>query len=682
MVSGNRAVKRSIVSDSLKNGVKKQKKSENKKEVKQIETPSYGEESSNSDSESGKSDNDDDSESSDDSLDSVSESEEDELDELDDLDGDEGELNGDAAVEDDANEDEANEDDGDAEDSKPKQSSKEQHAEQKKLLEERKLQRKAGVEVQKIKFIWEKLRVKNPPLPKDIREKLCNDIWELSKDVIKDLVMKHDSSRVVQTLVKYSSKQRRDVIVSSLKGNYYQLATSSYGKYLLVKLLHYGSKESRDLILNELHGKLRKLMRHREGAYVVEDLYVLYATANQKKQMIREFWGAEYAVFKNAGDGKDIEEVAKESEEKKALITRNLIGTITASVDKGSTGFQILHAVMEEYIKICDDKQTHEFIELLHEQFAELVHTPEGSNVACTLIAKATAKERKMILKTLKAHAKSLITNEHGNLVLTTIFMTVDDTVLVSKSFVNEYSSTMHELIVDKFSRRPFLYLLNGLDPHFFSPITKKELLRYEEFSKETSKKPQEQRRLELLKAFGESFFECIINHPFESLGENIGSQFVGEVLLNEDIDTDKREKALNTIIESFNGKALSEDHLINKPFSARLLRTLIQGGRWNAKEKTVVKVKDSCLLGLNFTLKFINEIFEEGENENALKAWIKSPGSFVVIALFESIQNENCKEDTAKNFLKIIKNLKNFLAKEAEENGNKGAQLLIKLQK
>ena len=58
----------------------------------------------------------------------------------------------------------------------------------------------------------------------------------------------------------------------------------------MIKLLHYGSKESRAIIVDELHGKLRKLMRHKEGAYVVEDLYVLYSTSEQRQQMIREFW--------------------------------------------------------------------------------------------------------------------------------------------------------------------------------------------------------------------------------------------------------------------------------------------------------------------------------------------------------------------------------------------------------
>ena len=52
------------------------------------------------------------------------------------------------------------------------------------------------------------------------RDKLCDEVWELSHDVINDLVMKHDASRVVQTLVKYSSKERRDIIVNSLKGSF------------------------------------------------------------------------------------------------------------------------------------------------------------------------------------------------------------------------------------------------------------------------------------------------------------------------------------------------------------------------------------------------------------------------------------------------------------------------------
>ena len=55
-------------------------------------------------------------------------------------------------------------------------------------------------------------------------------------------MFKHDASRVVQTAVKYGSAQRRQDIAKELKGDYLELAQSSYGKYLVVKLMHYGYK--------------------------------------------------------------------------------------------------------------------------------------------------------------------------------------------------------------------------------------------------------------------------------------------------------------------------------------------------------------------------------------------------------------------------------------------------------
>ncbi|CAM9023032.1 unnamed protein product [Wickerhamomyces anomalus] len=571
---------------------------------------------------------------SEDELDVSSEDELDKDESEDELDQDEIKLGSASEDEGDEGEEEA---DGDSPKDGSKQTSKEQHAEQRKVLQERKLQRKSGVQVQHIKSLWERLRVKNPPVPKQVREKLCDEIWKLSKDVIRDLVLKHDASRVVQTLVKYSSKERREAVTTALKSHFYELATSSYGKYLLVKLLHYGTKDSRGLILDELHGKLRKLMRHREGAYVVEDLYTLYSSAEQKKQMIREFWGAEYAVFKESGKGKTIQEITSESVEKRTLIAKNLIGTITASVEKGSTGFQILHAAMKDYIQIINDEETRELIELLHEQFAELIHTPEGADVACFLLARATAKERKQIIKSLKEHAMSLIKNEYGNLVVITLFLTVDDTVLVSKALFGEYAEHLHELVVDKYSRRPFLYLLNGLD--------------------------------ELLDKISPAFYKSITDHTTEILSENIGSQFIGEVFLNNaPISDDKREEAISALIETFKGDFEEEEHPINKAFSVRLLKSLTQGGKWDAKTKTLIKL-DVPGIGSDFATRFYEEVIGD-----SLEKWIENKDtSFIVVSIFESIDDKNAQ------FFKDLKKIKKDVKKASQED-NKGAQLLVKL--
>ncbi|CCE66267.1 hypothetical protein TPHA_0P01090 [Tetrapisispora phaffii CBS 4417] len=577
-------------------------------------------------------------------------------------------------------EDEDKDDDDKTENNKATGENASSHVEQRKLLKERKMQRKGGSEVQHIKSLWERLRVKTPPMPRPVREKLSNEIWELAKDCISDLVLKHDASRVVQTLVKYSSKERRDQVVNALKGKYYLLATSAYGKYLLVKLLHYGSKQSRQLIIDELHGTLRKLMRHREGAYVVEDLFVLYATNEQRQQMIKEFWGSEYAFFRESHKDLTIEEVCESSTEKRNIIARNLITTITASVEKGSTGFQILHAAMREYVKIASEKEITEFIELLQEQLAELVHTPEGADVACTLIAKANAKERKALIKNLKNHADKLIKNEHGNMVFITLLLTVDDTVLVFKSFGPSIKEIFSELVIDKFGRRPLLYILLGLDGRFFSPILKKELERYIKMSEATSKKPIDTKRAELLNKFAPLFVSSVSKSSAEILTENLGSQFISELLLNDDLYeqlSEKEIKNFNSIIENimitFKGDIIEEDHPIHRPFSTRLLRGLIQGGKWNNKEKQIIPLSNVEGLGTPFAAKFYDDIIDSSN----LLDWINNRDSaFTIVAIYETLSKS---KNEGKQFLTDLKSvLKNV---EADES-NKGAQLLIKLAK
>ncbi|KAL2708159.1 PUM-HD domain-containing protein [Kluyveromyces marxianus] len=554
-----------------------------------------------------------------------------------------------------------------------------QHAEQRKTLKERKLQRKSGERVQQIKSLWEKLRVKSPPIPKPVREKLCNEIWELSSDCIEDLVLKHDASRIVQTLVKYSSKERREQITLALKDKIYVLATSSYGKYLLVKLLHYGSRSSRQLIIDQLHGSLRKLMRHREGAYVVEDLFVLYASQEQRNQMIREFWGSEYAAFRETHKGLTVEQVCETSVEKRNIIARNLIGTITASVEKGSAGFQILHAAMREYVKIANEKEISEFIELLEEHFAELVHTPEGAEVAATLIAKANAKERKAIIKNLKEHTLKLIQNEHGAVVFITLLMTVDDTVLVSKAFAPSIKEELATLIVDKFGRRPFLFLLLGLDGKYFGPNLKKELEKYIKMSENTSKKPFDQRRLELLKRFAPMILSTTNEHYKEILNENIGSQFVADLLVNDEVyeqlsEADQKlfAELVDTVAIYFKGDISDYDHPINKPFSARLLKSLIQNGRYNVKVKKLEPLQKVQGLGVPFAQRFYEDIIDSSN----LLDWINKPSSsFTIVALYEALHGTKEGKQFDKDLKKVIKEI-------SADESNKGAHLLLKLIK
>ena len=395
--------------------------------------------------------------------------------------------------------------------------------------------------------------------------------------------------------------------------------------------------------------------------------------------MIKEFWGSEYAVFRETHKDLTIEKVCESSIEKRNIIARNLIGTITASVEKGSTGFQILHAAMREYVKIANEKEISEMIELLHEQFAELVHTPEGSDVACTLVARANAKERKLILKALKNHAEKLIKNEYGNIVFITILNCVDDTVLVFKTFSPTVKEHLQEFIIDKFGRRPWLYILLGLDGKYFSPIVKNELLRYIELSKATSKKDPLQRRHELLSKFAPMFLSTISKDYSSILTENLGCQFIAEVLINDELyaqlnekDQEKYQQVLNNILTTFKGDITEEEHPIHRAFSTRLLKALIQGGKWNNKEKKVIPLKNVQGLGVPFAEKLYDEIIDSSN----LLEWINNAdSSFTIVALYETLKDQ-------KEGKPFLKDLRGVQSKITTDESNKGSQLLAKLLK
>lgn len=57
---------------------------------------------------------------------------------------------------------------------------------------------------------------------------------------MKDFVFKHDSVRVIQTAIKYSTIEQRRMIARELKGEFKVLAEGKYSKFLIAKLLEKG----------------------------------------------------------------------------------------------------------------------------------------------------------------------------------------------------------------------------------------------------------------------------------------------------------------------------------------------------------------------------------------------------------------------------------------------------------
>jgi pumilio family protein 6 len=79
------------------------------------------------------------------------------------------------------------------------------------------------------KKLWALARQKTNITPAQ-RLKHVQDLMNVIRGQVKDIVFKHDASRIVQTVVKYGGQKERDEIAVELKGKYKELAQNKYSR--------------------------------------------------------------------------------------------------------------------------------------------------------------------------------------------------------------------------------------------------------------------------------------------------------------------------------------------------------------------------------------------------------------------------------------------------------------------
>ena len=333
---------------------------------------------------------------------------------------------------------------------KPGQSSKEAHAKQKQLVQERKAAKPLADELARSKKLWERLRRKSH-VPLEERRVLITELYDIITGRVKDFVLKHDSVRVIQTAIKYANKEQREMIARELAGSYRQLAESKYAKFLIGKLLVHGDAEIRDIIVPEFYGHVRKLIKHPEASWILDDIYRGVATKQQKATILREWYGAEFALFKKVGQEEtsgELADILAADAGKRAPIMRSLQELINHLIQKKMTGFTLLHDAMLQYLlnaKTGTEEIT-DYIELIKgdeegDLLKNLAFTRSGSRLVSLVLAYGTAKDRKHILRAYKDTLQMMAADPNAHIVILAAFETVDDTVLTAKSVFPELLS-------------------------------------------------------------------------------------------------------------------------------------------------------------------------------------------------------------------------------------------------
>jgi pumilio family protein 6 len=555
------------------------------------------------------------------------------------------------------------------------------------LAQERKAAKPLADSLARTKKIWERLRRKSH-VPLEERKQLVTELFEIITGRIKDFVLKHDSVRVVQTAIKYANLEQKRMIAKELAGTYRQLAESRYAKFLIGKLLTQGDSEIRDLIVPEFFGHVRRLIKHPEASWILDDVYRGIATKQQKAIILREWYGAEFALFQKDNSEKvvgDLSDILAADPGKRAPIMRSLQELINQLIQKRMTGFTLLHDAMLQYFLNAKPgtEEITDFIELLKgdedgDLMKNLAFTRSGSRVVCLALAYGTAKDRKHFLKTYKDTLQMMAADPNGHIVILTAYEVIDDTVLTSKSIFPELLTKDADKQVENIvfsandinARTVLLYLFQGRSKSLFPESHSADLEILTEIDSVrtmTSKKRPEIRRNELAKALSPLLLKAIGAGATDLVATSFGCQFITEVLFGAEGD---KSTALAAVAETAagdptfvqplvpadkvtTGSAVPVSHMAATAYGGKMLKALIAGGRFDSKTKTLVPVVPA----LNFAEVLYPNI------KDYIIEWATGSSSFVVLALAESISFSHREE-----VVQILNDNKNKLQKAAKE--------------
>ncbi|KAI7780837.1 arm repeat-containing protein [Diaporthe eres] len=555
------------------------------------------------------------------------------------------------------------------------ETSRESHIKQKQLARERKAARPLADELQRAKKIWERLRRKSH-VPKEERQQLVDELFEIITGRVKDFVLKHDAVRAVQTALKYAKTEQRKTITQELQGTYAQLAESRYAKFLIGKMLVQNDPEIRDMIIPEFYGKVRKLINHPEAGWILDDIYRGVATKEQKAIILREWYGPEFSLFRKESDKTETAEltqILEENPEKRGPIIKHLLGMIDQLVQKKMNGFTMLHDAMLQCflnLKAGSEEQT-EFAQKIKDDesgdlLKNMAFTKSGSRLACLLLAHGNAKDRKQYLRLYKDTYEAMAGDQFGHRIILTAYDVVDDTVLTSKTIFPEVlgkNEEKHNVIFganDLNARITLLYPFEGTSRALF-PLSHQGdldiLNEIHEVRQSTSKKDAEVRRKELVTAMSPALLEAIATSAKDLVSTTFGSQFVADVLLGAVGD---KTSALQAVAEAAAGNpSASEDteeiyasaypHPAQTAWAERMYKTLIQGGRFDKATKSIKLVEPP--------LDFANILYPVIKDH--IVAWSTGRSSFVIVALLESesfSQKEKIRKVLKKNRAELEK--------------------------
>uniref|UniRef100_A0A669DBA9 Pumilio RNA-binding family member 3 n=1 Tax=Oreochromis niloticus TaxID=8128 RepID=A0A669DBA9_ORENI len=214
----------------------------------------------------------------------------------------------------------------------------------------------------------------------------------------------HDAVRVLQCYIQFSNHEQRQEVFEELKDDILSLSKSQYGRHVVKKLLMYGNKELVAAVINRFKGHVRQMLRHAAASSIIEYAYNDKAVLAQRLMLTDELYGNTYTVCKSY-EFNTLEKVVRTNPDKLNNIIDEMKQVLTPMAQKEQViKHSLVHKVFLDFFQCAPEKQRTEMIESIRQSVVYMAHTHDGARVAMNCLWHGTAKDRKVIIKTMKTY--------------------------------------------------------------------------------------------------------------------------------------------------------------------------------------------------------------------------------------------------------------------------------------
>nr|XP_057920883.1 pumilio homolog 3 isoform X2 [Doryrhamphus excisus] len=506
--------------------------------------------------------------------------------------------------------------------------------------------------INEAKQVWGDLRTKK--CDSDLKKKLMKELQDLIRGKYKEMAYAHDSTRVLQCFIQFGSHEQRQEVFDGLKDDVCGLCKSQYGRHVVKKLLMYGNKELVAAVMQTFKGNVRPMLRHAAASAIVEYAYNDKAVLAQRLMLTEELYGNTFTVCKSSVCN-TIQKVLEANPHKLPYIIDEMKLILTPLAQKEQViKHSLVHKVFLDFFLFSPDKQRAEMIESIRESVVYMAHTHDGARVAMHCLWHGTAKDRKVIIKTMKTYMTKFAMGEFGHLVLFAIFDSVDDTKLVKQAVLSEIIPSLGEVISNKYGKKVLLYLLSPRDPAHLLPEIIKVLEQGD--GNAHSKKDTALRRKELLEVVSPPLLDHLCKNAATMVADKATSVTVSDILAAACGDLRPAMTAVAQLAnhELVPGGINGELHMAEHPAGHLVLKWLIE--------------QDVTLAETGKEERFARILVDTVEMEN-LRSWVKTNrGAMVLCSLLNSCD---------KTVVEDVKAGLKFLQPNSALN-SKGAEILM----